>query len=313
MAFGPNDISANDWAFSGGNTFWTNWSTTAFSSGGLGRLNSAIRCRWGSNTGASITGHNNIWASGTSRAGTTGNFTVSTTGTGAYNSAGISPNPTWIASDSYEGGYWRTASQNSNTPFRDGSGGNYAGKSADDGTNGGGTANWAGVASPGGMGWSADFFSTLVYVRRSNAWVQCAVYVRRAGAWTRATVFVRRAGAWTTVALHRYLNETGEHIPEKGMPVEVSYDGGDWEPGWIIEKEQGWFGPGDIVEEGFNPRYSSEEPADLVEDRAILYYEWQKAVKEEHTEYAEELARALWPTDAKSNIILPARKILARV
>lgn len=312
MAFGPGDISANDWGFSGGNTFWTNWSTTTFSNGGLGRVNSVLRCRWGTNS-SSTTGHNNIWGSGNARAATTGNFSVTTGSTGAYNVATVSPNPTWLSSDSFYGGMWRTASQTSTTPFRDGSGGNYAGKSADDGTNSGGTTNWAGVGNPGGMGWSVDYTVSAVFVRRGGAWVRCAVYVRRSGAWTQCPVFVRRGGAWTTVALHRYLNETGEHIPEKGMPVEVSYDGGDWESGWIVEADTGWFGPGDLLEEGFNPRYNTEEPADLVEDRAILYYEWQKAVKEEHVEYAEELAKALWPTNGKSGIILPARKTLARV
>lgn len=312
MAFGPGDISANDWAFSNANTFWTNWSTTTFSNGGLGRVNSTMRCRWGTNS-SSTSGHNDIWGSGTALAASTGNFSVTTSGTGSYNAATVSPNPTWLASDSFYGGNWRTASQTSTTPFRDGSGGNYAGKSADDGNNSGGTTNWAGVASPGGMGWSVDYTVSAVFVRRGGVWVRCAVYVRRAGAWTRTTIFVRRGGAWTTVALHRYLNETQKHIPERGMFVEVAYDGGDWEPGWIVEAETGYFGPGDTVENGFNPRYNSWEPVDLVEDRAITYYEWQKAIKEDNQERADSLAKIIWPTDAKSLIILPSIKVLERV
>lgn len=292
MSFGPSDISANDWAFSNANTFWTNWSTTSVNSGALNRP-TAIACRWGSNTGATTSGHNNIWTPGSSRVAFSNGTSTAATGIGAYLNDGLS-STFWLGHTTYQGGMWRTASQNSTTPFRDGSGGNYAGKSADDANNGGGTTNWGGVGSPGGMGWSCTAVNTAVFVRKSGVWTECNVFKRKAGAWVQIVVNIRRSGGWAVV---NWLRETGAHIPERGLPVEVSLDNGwTWEPGVLVEKEIGWFGtidptalglddwtaPGEYLNvpypAPFTGRYNSVEPQEIAETRLFAHDQWKRAL-----------------------------------
>ena len=298
MSFGPGDISANDWGWSGGNSFWTNWGTSLYSTGSLTRV-TAIAVRWGcgDNTGhggTSATGHNDVWDSSNNLAATTGNITNTTQNTGAFNNIAASQNY-WLGNASFYGGFSRTSTQQSTTPFRDGSGGNYAGKSAGDATNSGGTTNWAGVGSPGGLGWSATSTNCQVYVRRGGVWTQCNVYVMRSGAWAITVVNVWRSGAWTVANFLEDLTRSEIHIPDRGLPVEVSVDGGPRERGYLVEEGVGWFGSIDPAALGidwhktgslaapfpapFTGRYNSREPQGVVEARLYAHDRWQRSLK----------------------------------
>jgi hypothetical protein len=243
MSYGPGDVNANDWVFSGGNTFWTNLSTTVFGSGSINRP-TALACRWGSNNGAAITGRSDTWTSGGPLAAYSSNYTVTATGVGSYNNAGAAAT-WWLANASFFGGYWRTASQNSNTPFLDGSGGNYGGLSADDGTVAGYTVNWAGVANPGGLGWFVTSSNTLIYVRRGTGYVQAQTYIRRTNAWATQLVYIRRTGAYTVLnelkPIHETLTQWQRHIPESGLAIEAWSPYYGWERAYLVE-EPGWFG-----------------------------------------------------------------------
>lgn len=296
---GPGDVSANDYGISSG-IFYVNWGTSTVASGGLGRIHGNMKCRWGcGGVPGNASGHVTLWNSvSRNRVVQTNTIAVTTLGTGTFN-VGTAVT-TWVDSQSFYGGYFQTshASNDQSTPFKDGTGGNYAGKpssgSVNDDNNSGGTTNWAGVGSPGGLGWSATIFRSDIWVRRAGAWTQTFVYVRRSGAWTQTQVFVRRSSAWTTL---NYLEEYG--IPEKGLPVEVNVGEG-WEPGFLTEGPQGWFGsvdpttyeeidllncpPGayDIPFFPYTGRFNSIEPKELIEERLEAHYNWDRALRWEN-------------------------------
>lgn len=289
MSFGPGDITANDYAFSLGGSFWTNWSNNAFASSSLSRT-TAIACKWCAHSGTT-TGHNDIWrSSDLVRAAYTSDFGVGVVANGQYSNVGTAT--FWLANQSFYGGFWRTSSQNSRTSFRDGSGGGYSGKSADDGNISGGTNNWAPVASPGGLGWFCTSTNCNVYVMRSGSWTQCSVYVNRGGGgnWSQCNVYVNRGGG-VNWSIANWLQESGNHIPERGMKVLVDVGEG-LEDGWVTEDHIGWFGSvdptalglKDWTKQGFytefketiTGRYNSEEPAEIVDRRLYAYDKWQR-------------------------------------
>jgi hypothetical protein len=45
----------------------------------------------------------------------------------------------------------------------------------------------------------------------------------------------------TPLSFFEQLTREERHIPERGLPVRVNV-GGDWETGWVVEGEIGWFG-----------------------------------------------------------------------
>jgi hypothetical protein len=219
---------------------------------------------------------------------------VTTSGTGSYNNASTSNY--WLGNASYQGGNWRTASQTSTTPFRDGSGGNYAGKSADDGDNSGGTTNWGGVGNPGGMGWSATSTNCSIYVFKSGVWTQCNVYVMKSGTWTITTVNIMKSSVWTPLnqaTIPWLQRDYREGLPSTGVPVMVSVDGGALERGYLVEEGVGWFGTIDPTAIGnpglgchpdvfypapFTGRYNSREPEEVADARLFAYDQWQRAL-----------------------------------
>lgn len=284
MSFGPGDISANDFAFDQGG-FYTDWSTTGFGSGSLNRVLD-IAVRWGSHSGTT-TGRNDIW-DGTNLVATTASNGVSTAGTGTYNNYGAAATY-WLNNATYYGGAGFTSSSYFSLPWRDGSGGNYAGKTAGDGTMTGGTTNWAGVSNPGGLGWAATTQNTAIYVFRSGAWTQCFVYVMRSGTWTILNVYVQRSGAWTVL---NWLRQ-GHDIPAKGMPVMIDVGEG-LERGWITYGEIGWFGQIDPTGQGidlskpgcydipypaiFTGRYNNREPEEVADARLYAHDQWKRAL-----------------------------------
>lgn len=294
MSFGPSDISANDWGFSGANSFWTNWSTSSVNSGSLNRA-TAIACRWGAYDSVNqaprtTTGRNNIWIPGSSRVATTNANSTATSDTGAFLNTAVDQTY-WLGHTSYQGGMWRTAAQTSTTPFRDGSGGNYAGKSADDANNGGGTTNWAGVGSPGGLGWVCSSVNNKIFVMKSGVWTECQVFVYKSGSWTVCPVLIRKSNAWTVL---NYLRG-GYHVPERGLPIEV-FQHGEWVPGIMVEAGPMWFGtidpttlglddwtkPGEYVNARypapFTGRYNSIEPQEIADARLYAYDRWERAL-----------------------------------
>lgn len=295
MSFGPGDQTNNNFAFSGGSTFWTNWTNNTAASASLART-TAIACKWCAHTASTTTtGHNDIWRSNDLiRAAYTNDFGVGVVSGGQYSN--VATGTFWIQNQSFYGGFWRTASQSSRVTFPNGALGGYSGKSGDDGDIGGGTNNWAGFASipnPGGMGWFCTAVNCNVYVKRGAGWSQANVYVRRSGGWTQTTVWVNRGGGanWT---IANWLQESGNHIPEKGMKVLVDVGEGR-EDGWIVEGNVGWFGLVDPTalglkdwtktgfytefKETFTGRYNSEELPEIVDRRLYAYDKWTQLLK----------------------------------
>lgn len=295
--FGPGDISANDYAFSGANSFWTVWSNTTFSSGVAFRP-ITIATRWGADSGTT-TGHNSFWNSSTNRIMTVADFNVGVGGGfGAYNSFGVLSN-TWAGNDTYYGGFSRTQSQNSRAPFKDGTGGGYSGKSGGDANIAGGTNNFAGVASPGGLGWAVTYQKLEIYVRRSGVWKQVNGFTRRSGVWFSPgdVIYVRRSGVWTPVAFGDNCIMSEYHVPEKGLEIRIDIDG-EIETGWIVEGDKGWFGSIDIDNvDVYTGRHSSEDSNETIEKRLVLYYLRENALKWENYKEAEKLSNQLWPND----------------
>ena len=259
--FGPGDYGGyNDWAFSGSNSFWTNWNTSTFATGVLGRI-TAIAARWDCYSGfcAATTGHNDVWDTSNNLAQSTGSFSTTCRAAGTTETMhNATCNDLWQNNASYYIGFSRTNTQCSIHAWKDNSNGGYAGKSANDGTNSGGTTNWGGSTN-GGMPVFGTVTDTNVYVRRGGAWTKTFVYVRRSGAWTGPVyVYVRRSGAWTL------LNELKEHeIPKNGEEALVDVGEG-LERGWIVEEgEMSWFG--------------SEDPTTQEWDWRIPgHYEWSR-------------------------------------
>lgn len=283
MSFGPGDISANDWAFATG-IFYTNWSTTGFGSGSLNRvLNIAVR--WGAHSGTA-TARNNIY-DGTNLQAYTAQNGVSTVDTGSYNNYAAA-STFWLNNATYYGGVGFTSSSALSLPFRDGSGGNYSGKTAGDGDMTGGTNNWAGVGSPGGLGWAATTQNTLIYVFKSSVWTQCFTYVMKSGAWTVCQTSIMKSSVWTAL---NWLRE-GNSIPERGLEVMVGDEDG-WHRGMLVEAEVGWFGQIDPTGQGldlskpgqysipypatFTGRYNHREPEEVAQARMYAHDQWKRA------------------------------------
>lgn len=267
--FGSGDYGGyNDFVYSGGNSFWTNWNTGLYSTGALGRITGSMSVRWGASGalgGSSTTGHHDVWDSaGTRRNNTNGISVGQTSDYGNWNTDTF-VSDYWTSTASFYGGFWRTASQTSQFGFKDGTNNSYSGKSADDANNTGGTANWGGVGNPGGLAFSSNFTPTAVYVRRTGAWSPAFVYVRRSGAWSSAVVYVRRSGGWTPANYFREMNLRQTGIPTRGERVEVNLDG-YWEPGYVVEAAPGWFGPVDPSGK-FVGRYNTWEPEEVADAR----------------------------------------------
>jgi hypothetical protein len=303
---GPGDTTINDWAVSGGSSFWTNLGTTVRASGGIFRPTSMgvhYRADSGSNSARNV-----LWDAAGPRRAFTPNYTLNTTS--EMKNASITT-VFWCSDFNYFGGFWRTASANSRTEFRDGTFGSYGGLSADDGTVAGYTANWGGVGNPGGIPWTASIINSLVWVRRSSAWVRLPVFVRRSGGWTQIQVGVRRSGTWTAVNWIDWMAQTEQHLPEMGMEVEVSVEDGPWERGWITEAEKGWFGSVDPTRPTiYTGRNSSREPEEVAEQRLELYDAWGRAITQENTKKATKIANVLWPSAVPGQVLAPWQQLL---
>jgi hypothetical protein len=204
----------------------------------------------------------------------------------------------WQSNASYYIGTWRPALQCTHLVWANGGGGgSYAGKSADDGTNGGGTANW-GATINGGLPVYGTVVESNVYVRRAGVWTRTFVYVKRAGVWSGPVfVYVKRAGSWTL------LNELREfEIPSKGLPIMVDIGEG-LERGWITEGERTWFGSVDPTTQSFDwresghfdwedrpwtGRYNGSESDEIAEERLRAKYEYDEALRWEDYETAKD-------------------------
>lgn len=296
--FGPGDYGGyNDRGFSGVNTFWTNWNTSTFATGILGRV-TAIAARWDYYTisCSSATGHNTIWDTSNNKVQGTGTFSVNGTGD-TFNDTmnNASCGDVWQNNASYYIGFSRDSSKCSHFSWKDNTNGGYAGKSAGDSTNSGGTANWVGTTN-GGLPVYGTVTVTNIFVRRSGAWTRTFVYVRRSGAWTGPVfVYVRRSGAWTL------LNELKEHeVPKNGEEALVDVGEG-LERGWITEDgEKSWFGSEDPTTQDFDwsvpgqhewewkpwtGKYSSFDSEEIAWDRLGAQWKWDQALRQEN--YAE--------------------------
>lgn len=300
--FGPGDYGGyNDCAWAGSGAFWTNWNTSTFATGTLGRV-TAIGVKWdGSNNApcTTCTGRNDLWNTSNNLVLNTSTYGVVCTavcngGVGGETMHNVGTGDLWQSNASYYIGTWRPSNQCTSFVWANNTNGGYAGKSADDGTNGGGTANWGGTTN-GGLPVYGTVTISNVYVKRAGVWTQVFVYVKRAGVWVGPVyVYVKRAGTWTII------NELKElEIPSKGMPIRVDVGEG-LEPGWIIEEgEKSWFGsfdpttqswdwriPGHYAEE-FKPwtgRYNSFDSDEVAEERLRAQYEYDKALRWENYE-----------------------------
>lgn len=302
--FGPGDYGGyNDWAFSGANTFWTNWNTSTFATGTIGRVN-AIGVRWDGYSGfcTGSSGHNDLWSTGNSLVVNTGNYGVSSVGGGTSETMhNVSCADTWQNNASYYIGFWRVAAKCSIFAWKDGVNGDWAGKSADDGTNSGGS-HWA--SGDGGLPVFGTVAPGTVYVRRGAAWTPILAYVRRGSGWTNVRVELRRSGSWNVID---WLQQ-GHSIPPEGMPVEVNL-GEHWEPGWLVEEgNTSWFGNVDPDTSDFSWRgkYNSFEPDEVAEQRLQAHYEWHQALRWERYEEAKK-----WYVKYQPPIKLEAEELAA--
>lgn len=315
--FGPGDYGGyNDWAFSGGNTFWTNWNTSTFGTGTVGRV-TAIAARWDYYTGfcGAASGHNDIWNTGTSLVASTGNFAANGAGAGTtatMNNFGCSD--VWQSNASYYIGFSRGQSQCSIFSWKDNSNGGYAGKSAGDGNNGSGTANWGGTTN-GGLPVYGTVTPSNIYVKRAGAWSQVFVDTKRAGTWSGPVyVYVKRAGTWNIINRLKEIE-----IPHNGLPILVDIGEGI-ESGLLVEDgEKSWFGSidpttqsWDWTKEGqfkwesrpWTGRYNSFESNAIAEQRLEAMYEWDQALRWEDYQRA----KLWWPKFQPSGLPEISRK-----
>jgi hypothetical protein len=305
--FGTGDFGVNNCAWSGVNSFWTNWNSSTFATGTLGRI-TALAVRWdGSNNAPCLTctGRNDLWDTGTNLVLNTGTYGVVCTaicnggvGQGTMHNAGTGN--LWQSNASYYIGFWRPASQCTHLGFANNANGGYAGKSADDGNNGGGTAAWGGLGN-GGLPVYGTVTDTNIYVRRAGAWVKTFVYVRRAGVWSGPVfVYVRRAGAWT---LLNHLGKQEFEIGPNGVEGIAEWADGNRERAWLVEEGQkSWFGSTDPElqdfdwreeghfpwqDQGWTGKYSSHDDEELAYSRLAAQFNYYKALKDDNPGGAE--------------------------
>lgn len=314
-AFGFGDTTGhNNFAFAGANTGTNdNWENSSFATGQFGRI-VALAARWSGYTSGvgvgscgSPSGAGTIWTGNNGGVLSTGSYGTSVISSGGavaqLNNASTAD--FWQNNNSYYIGFvtgtclYYTGTTNN---------GSYAACGAGCGP-GGGTVNWGGTGAFG-FGTYGTVQVTLVYVRRGGAWTSARVFVRRSGAWVTGYVYVRRSGAWTgPLNMAEWLQKSEQHIPEKGLPVEVNVGDG-WEPGWIVETDQyAWFGSLDPEGLGFDwtkpggyetplrftGRYSSAEPEEIVEDRLEAYYKWDRALRLENYREADKWHKLFQP------------------
>lgn len=285
--FGTGDYGGyNDWAFAQG-SFYTNWNTSQFSPGVLGRITS-LAARWDAYSGlapGTASGHNVAWRATTNlNEVQTGIITGTSRGAGTTETMHNASCPDlWVSgTHNYFLGFSVGSGDSHIHAWADGAHGGYSGKSASSANNTGGTANWGGTTN-GGLPVFGTVTVSNVYVRRSGVWVRVFVSTRRSSAWnSNVYVRVRRGGSWTIV---NYMQE-GRHVPPEGMSVEVNVDG-YWEPGWMVEDgETSWFGSVDPTST-WSGRYNSFESDEIAEERLRAMYEWDKALREERYQEAK--------------------------
>lgn len=343
--FGPGDATPNDCAWSGANSFWTNWNTSTWATGVLGRI-TALAMRWdGSNNAPCLTctGRNDLWNTSNNLVLNTGTYSVVCTaicngGVGAGTLHSASTSDLWQNNASYYLGIWRPASQCTHLAWVNSAHGGYAGKSADDSTNTGGTANWGGTTNGGLLGYGT-ITDTNIYVRRAGAWTKTFVYVRRAGAWSTNPVFVyvRRSGSWTL------LNQLGTkefEIGPNGIEGMAEFADGTKERVLLVEEGQkSWFGSGDPTNQDFDWRqeghfiwhdnrpwsgkYNSHESEEVAHERLNAAYEWDKALRLENYQEANKWWKKFQPPlptitpqvpiiekpEEERRILVPAHKV----
>ena len=287
--FGTGDYgSYNDWAFASG-TFYTNWNTSQFSPGILGRI-TALAARWDAYSGlapGTASGSNVLWRATTNlNVAQTGSITGTSRGAGTTETMhNATCSDLWVAGTAnYFLGFSLTSGSSHIHAWADGAHGGYSGKSAGSANNTGGTANWGGTTN-GGLPVFGTVTISNVFVRRGGAWVRVFVSTRRSSAWNSFEyVRVKRSGVWTIV---NWMQEGERHVPPGGMPVEVNVDG-YWEPGWMIEDgETSWFGSVDPTTPKWSGRYHSLESDEIAEERLRAMYEWDKALREERYQEAK--------------------------
>lgn len=295
--FGSGDYGGyNDWTFSQG-SFYTNWNTTQYNPGALGRVQ-ALGARWDAYSGlapGTCSARNVLW-----RASTNLNATQTGVLSGTPRSAGTTATmhsadctDLWVTGlVNYYLGFSAGSGDSHIFSWKDGSNGGYSGKSASSANNTGGTANWGGTTN-GGLPVFGTLTISKVYVRRAGAWVRTFVYVRRSGVWTGPVVVkVRRSGVWTTI------NQVKEYeMPKNGE--EILIDIGDGlERGWIIEEgEKSWFGSEDPTTQSWDwtktgdydweckswtGKYNSFESDELADYRLEARYKWDQALRWEN-------------------------------
>lgn len=335
--FGPGDATGNDCAWSGANSFWTNWNTSTFSTGIVGRI-TALAMRWdGSNNApcTTCTGRNDLWNTSNSLVLNTTTYSVVCTaicngGIGQCTLHNVGTSDLWQSSASYYLGIWRPSNQCTSLVWVNNANGGYAGKSADDGTNSGGTANWGGTTNGGLLGYGTVTVSNI-YVKRAGSWNRVLVFLKRSGAWntTPSYVYVKRAGAWTLV------NELKEYeIPKNGEEILVDIGEGP-EKGWIVEEgEKSWFGSSDPTTQKFDwtkeghyqwdqtipwsGKYNSFEPEEVAYKRLEAQYNWDFALRWENYSRANELFPKFQPPiitpqvpiiEEERKVLVPASKV----
>lgn len=301
--FGNGSPGNTWWNFNGSNFCWTHWVGGSYGSGSVGRV-TAIAAYWASHSGTT-TGHNDIWDAGSlNRVQLTGNYNVGVSGHGVWNNVGCGD--VWQDHASYYIGFWRTNTQSDDEYV--GGGGSYSGKSADDANIGSGSNCGTSGSNNQNIAAYATVTDTLVYVRRSGAWVQKFPYVRRGTGWNLSYTYVRRSGGWTLV--NEYLQKGERQLPRQGLPVLVC-SAGPWggpecpfcEPGWLAEDgRKSWFGSLDVSKLGIpwdqeghyerdsgklavafaSPRRSSNQPEQEVEWLAEELERKNRLLKEGH-------------------------------
>lgn len=302
--YGPGDYGGyNDWAWSGANSFYTNWNTSLFSWGVNGtEIALAARYDYDNTVCTSALAHNDSWGSGGTRDTLTANFATNGSGHNAsqtMNNLSTTTPVYCIGGTCAEYiGFNRDSSKCSIFSWKDNTGGGYAGKAGADDNNSGGTTNWGGTTN-GGLPVYGTIQVLLIYVRRAGVWVNAFASVRRGGAWVTPTnVYVRRSGAWTIVM---WLQEHG--IPEKDLSVEVNL-GKYWEPGYMIQGEKSWFGSVDPTTQSWDwtkegqyewddskpwtGKYNAAESEEIAEERLRAQYEWDKSLRLENYEAARQ-------------------------